>query len=1450
MNVSADSCSPTADNAFGPAVPAHCRDDFDFTLAFEQYFFTIVPSALLILAVPWRLWGVLRLQPRIAGLPLRFIKLTTTIVLSCVQLSILALWASNPELPAHIPSVAASGVAFAGCIFLALLSLFEHSRSIRPSFLLNGYLFLTVILDAATLRTLWLLPSISGAIPVLYSVSFGLKLIVLVLEALDKRAYSTIKAQSRSPEEWSGLYSQGLLWWLNGIMYRGASHLLSPTDLYPIVKELSSAYLHLRFTTMRWTLFKLFKSSLLLPIIPRLVQIAFTLGQPFLLRRLLSFLVERPDEQDVRVGYGLIGAYGFVYFGMAVSTTFYWHRHYRFLFAVRGTLIGAIYSKAMRLGSSQEDGAALVTMMSTDVERIVRGLYDLHEIWAQAVQVALTTWLIQRTLGLAWIGPLVVSAVAAATTLYSTRYTTLYQIKWITGTQARLSFSRAALGAIKSIKIHGLGPRVADLLQQTRVHELREARPFRHMIVWSSSLANVPMLISPVITYIIVAVRSARNGDDLDATRIFTTLSLLMLLAEPLFSLFVGFVDFMSGLACFTKIESYLDAEELRDHRYLSDDDASSMASSDMDSSVFAASPLNFLRSMSSKSIITIRNGCFGWALDEDPVLNNVDMVVAQSQGIGLTGPVACGKSTLLKALLGETPLTEGEVTVAEHRISHCEQSPWLINASVQRNIVMYERWDGKLYREVIHACDLEEDINTLPQNDKTVIGSKGFSLSGGQKQRLALARTLYANRRLALFDDCLSQLDVSTQARVFTRVFGRNGLLRKRQTTFLLVTYMSRFLEQMDAVFQLNEDGHVAGLSSYGEVSLALTRQYHHPMLSKLLPFTIKTGPSSPRLAASEYSPELADERADRRIPNEEMDRIRQVGDASVYRYYFASLTWRVGIVFLCVQVVYAFLTAFPVVWLKWWADSINPEDSAFYVATYGALQVGALITSGLVTCWTFHVIAVRTGLSLHEILARTVMSAPYAFLSKEDSGELLNRFGQDVQLLDMNLPLALQVSVSNFFICLAQLGLIASGSAWILISYPFLFAVFYFVQNYYLKASRQMRYLDLEEKAPLYTHFTESIDGLATIRAFKWTEASEKKNLELIDRSQKPFYLIYIMQRWLVLVLELVIGGLAVLVVGVTVALRDSISPGFTGVSLTQIISFSSMVKLMILFWAQMETALGSVARIRSFEKDTPSEGASLDTPKSDGEWPAHGRIKIENVTARYSESDLRPALDGISMDIFPGQKIGVCGRTGSGKSSLILALLRMIDAAEGRIYIDEIDLKTVPRETVRASIISVAEEPFMVNGTVKDNLSLYSDISSDEAQIALTKVKLWTAVQSAGGLDADIAQTTFSQGQKQLFNLARALLKPGGHILLLDEFTSSIDLETDTHIQQLVHAEFWDHTIIAVAHRLDTILDYDRVAVMEDGHLVEFGNPRSLLESPSKFQDLYNSSTTTAV
>ncbi|KAI5246025.1 multidrug resistance-like protein [Aureobasidium subglaciale] len=1422
-------CSPTADSAFGPTVEG-CRQGFDFTLTFESYFFSIVPSVLLLCSAPLRFKSLSRLRPKIKGNAFQYVKLSVITVLAVFQLALVGLFTDNRGLQAWRPSMAASVLSFVSSIALLVLSYMEHSRSLRPSMLLNGYLFATVVLDGATLRTLWLMSPFSTRVRDIFTVVFVIKAVVLLLEAGSKRPYYKSE-RNKSPEDFSGLYGQAFLSWLNGLVWQGARHLLKPEDLYNMSDDVASEALSNRFSRewdrqsksgpadLKKAIFHMLKWPLLVPILPRLALLALTFCQPLLLRRLLDYL-NNSGTEDKNIGYGIIGAYFVVYIGLATTSAIYWHRHYRFLSMLRGTLITAIYGKAITVSSASKDNKASITLMSADVERIIRGLIDLHEMWANIAQVAIATWLIELELGVACVGPPVI---ALGTTIWFSRFTTSFQLRWIDKVQERIGITTSVLGSMKAIKLSGLTSRGASLLRRSRVIELEAATKFRTLSCVSVAIGMVPQLIAPVITFGIYIGVSSRNHHALNSTKLFTSLALILLASEPLFMLIGGLIELRSAIGCIARVEDFLQSCPRHDTRTIVPTRSGQTYST-------------------NSSVITMDSVSFGWKHGDPFVIKDANLHVPYAKLVMITGPVSCGKSTLLKGLLGETPLSQGMVELSSTDVAWCEQSAWLMNASIQRNIVNFREFDPELYASVVYACDLNCDLDALQDRDSTIIGSKGFALSGGQKHRVALARAVYSRCSTVFLDDVFSQLDLSTQTTVFERLLGPSGLLRTWNTTVVMTTGATRFFSKADLIVVLNSEGKIEGQGTYRELHAAGHNAARYIDTAE----TISQDATTQKISAHHTRMYAAAKPA--RNNDKTLESARQTGDFSIYKYYFACISWTMAVVFLILQVVYASLCTFPTVWLKWWADANMQESRSnygYYIGVYTALQVGALALAAAVEWWSFNVMAVKTGVQLHNVLAKTVMSAPLSFFSKVDSGSILTRFSQDIQLLDISLPLALMVVTTNVLVCIAQVGLIASASAWIAISFPALFFVFYVVQKFYLRTSRQMRHLDLEGKAPVYTQFIETLDGLATIRAFNWSEKSIKHNFALVDRSQKPTYLMWALKRWLALVLDLVITGIAVLVVGIVVGLRDSSSPGFTGVSLTQIISFTSNIKLLIMFWTQLESSLGAVARIRQFESENVAEDQAGEAHDPPFDWPTKGVIEISDLSAKYNPESENLTLDNINLSIPAGSKIGLCGRTGSGKSSLLLTLFNLLSPSSGNITIDGLDLSSMRRETLRFRLLCIAEEPFLFPSTVRDNLSLDSPTITDENMVeVLNSTGLWDKMAEKGGLEAKMADVHLSQGAKQLFNIARALLRKNeGKVLVMDEATSSIDTQTDLTIQALIRKEFSSHTIISVAHKLETIVDFDIVGVMEDGKLVEVGDPKVLLKQEgSLFKGLW--------
>lgn len=412
-----------------------------------------------------------------------------------------------------------------------------------------------------------------------------------------------------------------------------------------------------------------------------------------------------------------------------------------------------------------------------------------------------------------------------------------------------------------------------------------------------------------------------------------------------------------------------------------------------------------------------------------------------------------------------------------------------------------------------------------------------------------------------------------------------------------------------------------------------------------------------------------------------------------------------------------------------------------------------------------------------------------------------------------------------------------------------PPFFLFLWMLQKFYLRTSRQMRLLDLEAKSPLFSQFIESLSGLVTIRAFGWASAFEDQNLALLDASQKPFYLLFCIQRWLELALDLSVAILGAILMALVVKLRSEVGTGYVGLAILNVITFSESLSQILRNWAELETSIGVIARIRDFVAHTasenkPGENEGLQAMGLDlSSWPSNGAIEFRNVYASYKR-DQPHILRNLSLSIQPGQKIGICGRSGSGKSSLLAALFRLVEIEpESQILIDGVDIAHIPRQTTRAALNAIPQEPFFTHGTVRTNIDPSNTNSLEEIERALRRVELWDIVETKGGFDAPLDANFFSHGQRQLFCLARALLR-NSKIVILDEMSSNVDFVSDALMQRVVREDFADCTILAVAHRLETILDFDRIAMIQNGELIEFDTPEVLLKTDSAFKGLYES------
>ena len=969
------------------------------------------------------------------------------------------------------------------------------------------------------------------------------------------------------------------------------------------------------------------------------------------------------------------------------------------------------------------------------------------------------------------------------------------QARWLEAIERRISATAAMLGSMKRIKMCGLTDTILDNIHGLRIDELRISKGFRRLLIGNMFFAFTTPVIAPIVTFMTFSLMALRDGSaPLDASKVFTSLTLFALLVEPLSAMIMAMMAFAGSLGCFDRIQAFLESPVHVDHRIKGYEDSwESSEGSQTDSSMnVSLASEKFSKTLIVEKVflphskpkgdaLAVEDASFGWDKEKEALIKPLKMNIPNAKFTLVVGPVGCGKSTLLKALLGEVPALSGVVKLHAVDVAYCDQVPFHMNGTVRESITAYSEFDERWYKSVIDACALDEDFKQMPFGDQTKIGSKGIALSGGQSQRVALARAAYARRDVCILDDVLSGLDMDTENKVFHNLLGTDGLLRRQATTVIMASSSSKRLPFADHIVVLDANGEVTEQGDFKKLNAASGYVSSFDLSPAEWRYRANTSTLDDLMSAMNpktcqaFSTQAPTGPIKKPVTDEDFESNKRTGDLSIYLYYTKSVGVFAVLVFVVAMSGYVFCISFPQIWLGWWAEANAEQPNkhmGYYLGIYIMLGILALLAL-VISCWQIIITMVpRTGESFHHKLLKTVLAAPTSFFSSTDTGVTLNRFSQDLQLIDMELP----ISALNFFtalvICIAQMILIGFASIYAAASFPMFFVALYLIQKFYLRTSRQLRFLDLEAKSPLYSLFTEALAGLTTVRAFGWQRHLEEKGRLMLDLSQKPFYLLFAVQRWLQLVLDLLVAAVAVILMILVVELRGVLSGAYVGIALLNVVYFSQYLKLLLQYWTMLETHIGAVARIKNFTSATSGEDLPTENKQPPALWPSQGVIQFENVNASYDSSNL--ILKNLTLSIQAGEKIGICGRTGSGKSSLIMAIFRMIELTGGKITIDGVDISTIPRQEVRSRVIGLPQDVFLLSGTVRLNLDPYFK-SNDEAIIAaLQNVKLWDRIKERGGLDADIDALNLSHGQKQLLCLAQALVRQSS-ILILDEATS---------------------------------------------------------------------------
>ncbi|KAK4185835.1 P-loop containing nucleoside triphosphate hydrolase protein [Podospora australis] len=1357
----------------------------------------------------------------------------------------------------------------------------------------------------------------------------ALKLVILILELCPKDTQPGIRQPT--PDERASIISRMLIWWLLPLLRLGQQKTALTPDILPSIehkltragdaksseddKEKSntrgrgessddvlvkpSIFGHI-WAVRGWLV--------LSAIPPRLAYTGFLFAQPFLIHKATNWLATPLDDNTYRIGGGLIGAYAIVYVGLGASQAFYRQCTARAITAVRADLVTKIHSHSLKLSASSQAQDSATTLMSADVERFAVGTRNLHEAWASPIELGIGLFILETQIGVATAAAAGLTVVFIALTGLIAGAAGKRQNEWLKGMEERIAGTTQALKAMRGIKMTGASSVIRHDIMALRRAEVRRMRRFRQVlmvVLWSMF---IPVILGPILAFTVYNVYvGPKTGQVLTPAVVYQVLTILGIFGNSIAVLLQSSVDIVTAGASLKRIQDFLLGENTREDKRtllpgsnsrlpVPEEDEDDNGNDDED--LLLDRPrqppnrntnvlrLNSIRRRlsSNPSMLRLSRACAGWSTDGPMVVSNANLEASGPGIVAVVGPTGSGKTTLLRMLLGETEHAEGIVGITSRRIGYCSQTPWLTNASVRENIVGSGGvFDQGWYNTVLQATALHRDISMMAKGDSTIVGNGGSSLSGGQKKRIALARAVYSKAPIFVLDDPFNGLDGRTEGVVLESLFGLEGLLRKRHPALVVwATSEAKQARFADRVITLTESGDVRKRDS---------------LLASLKPQ--RANSSWLDVESGESGREDQDWRTPKDRPlstieifeglvvgrdNQHQSSPSETGDDDgnapgkspvAYRYYIGGGGRRKFLLFLAV--ISMFIAGSMVspdslaeVWVVKWAQNNVDNGNRFqglYIGVYFALGGIQLISWSAAGLFFIFVIAEKAADRCHAALLDTVLSAPISFLDSTAAGKTINRFSQDLQLIDTELPYNLLGAVTQALGAIGQCAIIIYGAPWSGIAIPFVAGAVFWLQRAYLPTSRQLRVLEIEAKAPLFSQLLETLAGLPTIRAMRWQAVYARKSRAAIAASQKPFFLLFSAQNWLNLVLDLITAGLAVTIIAVGVATRSSSTSATLGLALFGASSFGTAAKNVIQHYTQLEISMGAIERVRAFVDETASERTSSDGKGSSGGVPdsglqdsgselfsrqGQGRITFSGVSARYTPS-LPLILRDISFDIRPGQRYAICGRTGSGKSSLLSALLRLLPLEQGQVLLDGVDISTMADpDMLRSRFITLPQDPVTISGSVRHNLLLYHSgtmdasiqPSDDDLSKALDSFGLWETVQSKGGLDAPMTDDLLSHGQRQLFCLARATLLRGRNVVILDEPTSQADKETGRLIEAAVRDRFGDasRTVLCVAHRLSTILEFDTVLVMDGGVIVERGCPRTLLgDSGSAFARL---------
>ncbi|VBB75705.1 Putative ATP-dependent bile acid permease [Podospora comata] len=1173
-----------------------------------------------------------------------------------------------------------------------------------------------------------------------------------------------------------------------------------------------------------------------------------------LLRSILQF-VEGPTESSIEEaqGYVVLVFVTSVLASAAEARTIWLGQ--KIGLRLKTILIGEVYHKALRrpmaFGSSSgglegqtADIGTIMNLFTGDINQLADLGANMHQVWASVpVQIFMAVTLLYWTLGLSAFAGIVVMGLMVPVNSRIARSLGAIHMQVMAASDARIQSTTEMMRSIRVIKLIAWDSFFQQKIGDQRAAELK-VLDTRYML-WTISATiwyGLPLLItfSSFFCYTII------GGNSLTPSLTFTSLSLFNLLKSPLDDLISIIGRVQNFLVAARRVEGFLDEEETEKHHVLGSHTGGQVEIG-FEHATFSWPGQSKAADLSSKDGKATEN-------PKSFSLKNLDFKFKVGKLNIVIGATGSGKSSLLHALLGEMPLVSGNVrmpaaasretlpkdekTDLVEGVAFCAQEAWLTNNTVRNNILFGQPLIEERYRAVLQACALKPDLKILPQGDLTSVGEGGVSLSGGQKQRVSLARAVYSNARHLLLDDCLSAVDAHTASWVFERCI--TGRLMQGRTCILATHNVALTAPGADYILRI-DNGTVVAAGSQQDLAV----QGQLPELAN--------GPGN------HATPEevLGDREADQKPVDEKKGKEGEKSDShatepagpntrqTIIKYLASMGGWKYWIslvVFFVAQQVGS-------ITVNWWVQRLSNatvevqrrEDNTIeeshswrlkhYFAIYGLL-LAVYFAVGFMRLYMLSIGSLTASVRIHDSLLKSVLSAALKFFDDKSFGQLIGVFSGDMRTVDQDLAM-LAIATLHF-----AGSLIATTILIVFITPQFslpailISLVYYFIAKVYISSSSDLKALESTRQSRVLQHFHETLSGTVTIRAYGAEREYLTQSSALLRKLNQPSFFLWATERWLVLRLSLT-SAFVSLFAG-SFSIRSNGDAGIIGLSMSYAIVFSEQVLWLIRYYMVTIQNMTALQRVCGCLDESTGAQEAKSTREPSKEWPSSGFVEYRTVSARYA-AHLDPVLRNLSFQVRPLERVGIVGRTGAGKSSLALTLLRGLEIESGQILIDGLDTKTINLNTLRSRLSYVPQDPTLFAGTLRLNLDPYNEHTDEEVLDALKRVGLFDSSEGRGkfmDLSFTLAErgSNISQGQRQLVCIASSVLK-GSKVVVLDEATASIDHESDIKIQACIRS--MEATVITIAHRLRTVIDYDRILSLDAGCMKEYDHSWELLQ-----------------